>query len=91
MSKMKRVHYIDQDTRIRYRFAISLFGYGHVLERRRQWWIFTWWVERASMYDSIISGQHQFDYLVGYLLWEEKKMEKKKAGRRFVGYPEDGN
>lgn len=84
---MKHVHYIDQDTRIRYRFAASLLGYGHVLERRRQWWIFTWWVERASMYDCIISGRHRFDYLVEWLLWSEKK----KAGRGFIGYPEDGN
>ena len=85
---MKHVHYIDQDTRIRYRFAASLLGYkGHVLERRRQWWIFTWWMERASMYDDIISGQHQFDYLVEWLLWSEAK----KAGRGFMGYPEGGN
>jgi hypothetical protein len=84
---MKHVHYIDKDTGISYRFAASLLGYGHVLERRRQWWIFTWWVERASMYDSIISGEHRFSYLVEWLLWAERK----KAGRGFIGYPEGGN
>jgi len=84
---MKHVRYIDKDTRIKYRFVASLLGYGHVLERRRQWWIFTWWVERASMYDSIISGQRNFDYLVKWLLWSEKG----NAGRVFTDYPEGGN
>ena len=86
---MKHVHYIDQDTRIRYRFAASLLGYGHVLERRRKWWIFTWWSERSQMYDNIISGTDRLEHLVEWLLWDEA--QKQRADRGFAGYPEGGN
>lgn len=85
--RMNKVHYIDPDTRIRYRFAASLLDYGHVLERRRRWWIFSWWEERASVYDSVISGERQFGYLVEWLLWKENK----DRTPRFNGYPSGGD
>jgi hypothetical protein len=81
---MKKVHYIDSDTRIRYRYASSLLGWGHVLERRKRWWVFAWWVERVSMYDEIISAEKDFDYLVHWLLWREEQVYPVNT---FKGYP----
>lgn len=85
--RMNEVHYIDPDTRIRYRFAASLLDYGHVLERRRRWWIFSWWEERASTYDSFIFRGDQVGVLVKHLL----EYEKKSIPERFGGYPSGPN
>ena len=83
-----RTHYIDENTRIRYRYTASLLGYGHTLERRCSWWVFDWWTEVAAIYESVVSGR-DIKRLVEVLLYMEKQSIENKQMRKngFSGYP----
>ena len=82
MSAKRDTFYIDDNTRLKYRFAASLLGNGHVLERRRRVWIFSWWSEVASL--PFTTGGHFIEDTIDKLLRKEKGHSKDP----FSGYPD---
>lgn len=70
----KRVHYVDENTRVRWRFYFAALGRVHAKERRVPF-LFLWhrWKVVAWIYDDVISGERSFPYLLHWLDWSERE------------------
>ena len=77
---MNRTVYLDQDTRVAWKFQVqSAFAFVHVLQRRVPCMFGHRWITTAWIYNSIIDGS-EWDRLLSYLLWEESRFKFKYGG-----------
>lgn len=74
MAMSKHVHYIDENTRVRWRYYFAALSRVHAKERRVPF-LFFWhrWRVVAWMYDEVISGERSFADLLSWLNWSERE------------------
>jgi hypothetical protein len=83
---MNKAYYIDDNTRIVWRFSSLALNDVHVLERKKSWWRFSWW-ELKSYAFHIDRYDNSMQMLIDYLLDKEKKTNFKP--NQFKGYPNE--
>lgn len=82
---MNKAYYIDDNTRIVWRYYWKGLDYVHVLERKKSWlWIFNWWEPKSYVFH-IDKYDNRIQMLIDILLQREDKINFKP--KKFKGYP----